>query len=180
MNALTLPESQWYALYCKSRHERQVNDHLVAKNITAYLADCETRVQWGARQRKVRKILLPGYVLVQAKMTAQMYLKVLQTPSVVRFVGKPWPHLSWIPAEQVASLRLLLGSQQAFEEVPYWQSGERIEVIAGPLAGLQGLVAGLPNRKNRVIVSIDLLQRSMAVEVDAHYIRRLAPLRLAA
>jgi transcription antitermination factor NusG len=173
-------KTHWYAIYCKSRHERQVNERLFIKNITTYLADYETRVQWGARLRKVRKNLLPGYVLVQAQMDSRAYLDILQTPSVVKFVGNPWPRLSWIPDDQVESLRLLLGSRQRFDEVPYWRAGERVEVIAGPLIGLKGLVAGWANRKNRVIVSIDLLQRSVAVEVDTHLLRHAHSLAAAA
>ncbi len=173
------PEPLWYAIYCKSRHEHMVNDRLAAKGVTAYLADRETRVQWGERQRKIKKNLLPGYVLVQAEMNPRVYLEVLQTQSVVKFVGNPWPNLSWIPEEQVESLRLLLGSQIQFEEVPYWRSGEKVEVVGGPLTGLRGVVAGQAHRKNRVVVSIDLLQRSMAVEIDAYLLQRLEPCRLA-
>jgi transcription antitermination factor NusG len=64
--------------------------------------------------------------------------------------------------------------------VPYWRAGEHVEVVGGPLMGLYGLVAGSANRKHRVIVSIDLLQRSLAVEVDAQFLRRVAPSGLAA
>lgn len=164
-------EPHWYAIYCKSRHERMVNERLAAKGITTYLADREMRVQWGGRQRNVRKILMPGYVLVQAEMNPGIYLAILQTASVVKFVGNTWPNLSWIPDSQVESLRLLLGSHTPFEEVPYWRAGERVEVVGGPLTGLRGVVAAWANRKNRVIVSIDLLRRSMAVEVDMHLLR---------
>jgi transcription antitermination factor NusG len=173
------PEPLWYAIYCKSRHERIVNERLMVKGVTTYLADREIRVQWGERQRKVRKNLLTGYVLVQAAMNPKIYLEILQTASVVKFVGNPWPNLSWIPEEQVENLRLLLGSPIQFEEVPYWRSGEKVEVIGGPLAGLRGVVAGQVNRKNRVVVSIDLLRRSMAVEIDAYLLQRLEACRLA-
>ncbi|MGH7596974.1 MAG: transcription termination/antitermination protein NusG [bacterium] len=79
------------------------------KGVTTYLADCEMRVQWGERRRKARKNLMPGYVLVQAEMNPRVYLEILQTESVVKFVGKPWSNLSWIPDDQVENLRLLLG-----------------------------------------------------------------------
>jgi transcription antitermination factor NusG len=163
----------WYAVYCKSRHERLVNERLLAKGITTYLADYETRVQWGIRLRKVKKNLLPGYVLVQAQMDSRAYLNILQTQSVVKFVGNPWPKLSWIPDDQVESLQLLLGSHEHFEELPYWRAGDKVEVIAGPLAGLRGLIDGASNRKNRVIVSIDLLRRSVAVEVETYLLRHI-------
>src|SRR5262245_49149706 len=118
----TLQESNWYAIYCMSRHERRVNERLKAKGISTFLAESLIRVQWGSRTRRANKNFLPGYVLVHAHIDSDTYLKTLQTQGVVKFVGNPWPHLSWIPDEQVESLRLLLGSGEAFSETPYWKS----------------------------------------------------------
>jgi transcription antitermination factor NusG len=165
-------DERWYAIYCKSRHERRVHSRLTAKGIASYLADYETRVKWGERLRKFRKNLLPGYVLVRASMDSKIYLAILQTESVVKFVGRPWPKLSSIPDEQVQSLRLLLESRYQFEEVPYFNAGDKVEVITGPLAGLRGLVNGPANQKHRMIVSIDLLRRSVALEIDSYLLRR--------
>jgi len=168
-----LNTEHWYAVYCKSRHERMVHDRLMAKGIVSYLADYETKAQWGSRLRKFTKNLLPGYVLVQACMDPQIYLNILQTESVVKFVGRPYPQLSWIPDTQVQSLRLLLESRCQFDEVPYFKAGDHVEVITGPLAGLRGQVHGPANPKHRVIVSIDLLQRSVALEIDSHLLRQV-------
>ncbi len=168
-----IPE-HWYALHCKSRHERQVEMRLRGQGFTTYLAEHEVLAQWGARRRKVKKNILPGYVLVRAQMEARAHLSILQTTSVVKIVGKPWPRLSWIPDEQVASLQLMLGAQLPVEDVAYWSLGDRVEVIAGPLAGLRGYVATNDQRRKRVIVSIDLLRRSVAVEVEAHLLRAAA------
>lgn len=168
-----IPE-HWYALHCKSRHERQVEARLSAQGFTTYLAEHEIMAQWGARRRRVKKNILPGYVLVRAQMEARKHLTILQTTSVVKIVGKPWPQLSWIPDEQVESLRLMLGAQLPVEDVAYWNLGDRVEVTAGPLAGLRGYVATNDQRRNRVIVSIDLLRRSVAVEVEAHLLRAAA------
>jgi len=168
-----LSNEHWYAVYCKSRHEHLVHQQLTAKGIVSYLADYETRAQWGARLRKTRKNLLPGYVLVQARMDPKIHLAILQTESVVKFIGRPWPQLSWIPDAQVQSLRLLLENRCQFDEIPYFKAGERVEVITGPLAGLRGQVNGPANPKHRVIVSIDLLQRSVALEIDSHLLRQV-------
>lgn len=165
----------WYALYCKSRHEHKVNARLLAKGFATYLADYQTRAQWGTRLRKTRRNLLPGYVLVQAQIDPSTYLQILQTESVLNFVGHAWPQLSWIPDEQVENLRCVLESGERFEETTYWQQGERVEIIAGPLRGVCGIIDGLTNRQHRVVISIDLLQRSLAVEVDSGFLKRLPP-----
>src|SRR5262245_35515436 len=81
---------QWYALYCRSRHERTVHASLLAKGYDSYLADCRTRVKHGTRLRIVQKNLMPGYVLISAAITPIVYLDILQTKSVVHFVGRAW------------------------------------------------------------------------------------------
>lgn len=175
MNRMPMESSaaRWYAVYCKSRHERAVSKHVAEKGLSAYVADYETRVLWGRRARRVLRNLLPGYVLLRVNMDSRSYLTILQTPGVVRLVGSHWPRLSWIPDEQMESLQRVLRSQTAFMEVPYWHTGDKVEVSDGPLAGVQGYVAGGTNRANHVVVSIDLLQRSVAVEVEASSLRRL-------
>ncbi len=175
MSYSQITQEHWYALHCKSRHERQVETRLRAQGLTTYLAEHEVLAQWGARRRKVKKNTLPGYVLVRAQMEARTHLNILQTTSVVKIVGKPWPRLSWIPDEQVESLRLMLGASLPVEDVAYWNLGDRVEVTAGPLTGLHGYVTSNDHRRKRVIVSIDLLRRSVAVEVEAHLLREVAP-----
>ncbi len=175
MSSHRLTQDHWYALHCKSRHERQVDARLRAQGLTTYLAEHEAIAVWGARRRKVKKNILPGYVLVRAKMAAHTHLSILQTTSVVKIVGKPWPRLSWIPDEQIESLRLMLGAQVPVEEVSYWNLGDRVEVTSGPLTGLRGYVTTNEHRRNRVIVSIDLLRRSVAVEVEAQLLREVVP-----
>ncbi len=166
--------SSWYAIYCRHKHERVVNEALVTKGIDSYLAEYETRVQWGARCRKIRKNMLPGYVLVNMPARdPDPYLSVLQTHGVVKFVGKPWPCLSAIPTQQVNNVKMLLGSQKQFEETAFFNAGEPVAVFAGPLTGMVGRIMYTTCRKSRIVVSIDLLQRSVAVEIDSAFLRRL-------
>lgn len=168
---------RWYAIHCKSRHEKQVHLRLQMKGIASYLAEFETRVKWGTRMRKTHKNLLPGYVLVHAEMDPARHLAVLQTESVVKFVGKPWPHLSWIPDHEIESLQMVLDYRMDFEQVDYLTSGQPVEVIAGPFAGLRGLVQEHSPRPHRVYVSLHLLKRTVAVEIDTQLLRKVERLR---
>ncbi|RMF58103.1 MAG: hypothetical protein D6743_18075 [Calditrichaeota bacterium] len=166
-----LLESKWYAVYCKSRHEARVWERLRKKGFEAFLADYEARVQWGKRWRKTRRNLLPGYVLVRTVLTPRTYLQVLQTESVVKFVDRPWPNVPSIPEEQVNSLRLLLNTGHPFVQVPHFEGGTEVEVIAGALRGLCGRVVQTSKNKSRVVVSIDLLKRSVEITIDAAFLR---------
>src|SRR5262245_7507293 len=93
-------DMQWYALYCRSRHESIVHAGLLAKGYDSYLADYRTRVKHVMRLRMVQKNLLPGYVLISTAINPRVYLDILQTRSVVQFVGRAWPNLSSIPDDQ--------------------------------------------------------------------------------
>ena len=170
---------RWYVVYCRHRHDRTVAERLTGDGFQTYLAEYETRVMWGTRRRQVKRNLLSSYVFLRGRMDAETYIGVLQTPGVVKLAGNAWPRLSWVPDEQIDSLRLLLKSREGFEDVAYWQVGDKVEVIAGPLKGLRGLYAGPANQRGRVIVSIDLLQRSLSVEADASDLRWVRPLRVA-
>jgi len=156
-----------------------VAERLTGDGFQTYLAEYETEVMWGTRRRQVRRNLLPGYLFIEASMDAQNYVRVLQTTGVVKLAGNPWPRLSWVPDRQIESLRLLLKSREGFESVEYWRAGDKVEVMAGPLKGLRGLYAGMASQRGRVIVSIDLLQRSLSVEVGASDLRWVRPLRAA-
>ena len=173
------PLLRWYVAYCKHRHDHTAAERLAGDGFHTYLAEYETRVVWGSRGRQVKRNLLPGYLFLEANMDSESYIRVLQTQGVVKLVGNPWPRLSWVPEEQLESLRLLLKSQEVFENVAYWQAGDKVDVIAGPLKRLRGVYAGMANQQGRVIVSIDLLQRSLSVEVNACDLRWVRPLRAA-
>jgi transcription antitermination factor NusG len=148
-----------------------VAERLIGNGLHAYVAEYETRVLWGARRRQIKTNLLPGYVFVEAAMDLERYVRLLQTPGVVKLVGNPWPRLSWVPVEQFKSLQLVLKSRERFENEAFWQPGDNVEVIAGPLKGVRGLYSSMANEKGRVIVSIDLLHRSLSVEVGASDLR---------
>ena len=106
--------------------------------------------------------LFPGYVFVQ--MTLENRLQVLQLPGVVRLVsfnGQP----AALPADQIEALQGRLSAAVRVEPHPYLQAGRKVRVRSGPMQGLEGIIV---RRKDscRVIFSIDLIRRSVAVEVD--------------
>ena len=170
---------QWYVVYCRHRHDRAVAERLSVNGFHTYLAEYEARALWGLRCRHVKRNLLPGYVFFEARMDVESYIHVLQTPGVVKLVGRSWPHLSAVPTEQIESLRLLLKSREGFESVAYWRAGDDVEIMSGPLKGLRGLYAGMASQRGRVIVSIDLLQRSLSVVADVSDLRWIRRLRVA-
>jgi transcription antitermination factor NusG len=152
---------QWYAAYTRSRHEKKVADELEQRCVECYLPSYTAAHQWKDRRMKVVLPLFPGYVFIRVALRER--LKVVTVSGLVRLVGfgQPVP----LPEGDVERLRQLLSRNQA-EPHPYLAPGSRVQICAGPLAGLEGRV--LRNKgKLAFVVSVDLIMRSVAVEVSA-------------
>ncbi len=159
----TEARAQWYAAYTCARHERLVSRQLEDRGIEAFLPLYRSIRRWKDRRKELELPLFPGYVFV--RVARQERLRVLQIPSVVHFVGS---HNGPIPLENTEIQRLRDGLENGIhaEPHPYLKIGDRMRVKCGPLAGMEGI---LLRKKDslRIVLSLDLLMRSIAVEVEA-------------
>lgn len=152
----------WYAAYVCSRHEKQVVSQLQERRISCFLPVYRSVRRWKDRRKELELVLFPGYVFVHLDLKDR--LRVLQLPSVVRFVsfnGRPAP----LADSEIEILSKGLASGIRAEPHPYLKVGHRVRVRSGPLAGAQGILVRKKDRF-RVVLSIDLIMRSVAVEVD--------------
>jgi transcription termination/antitermination protein NusG len=156
-------EPRWYAIYTCANHEKRVKEQLDERCIKSFLPLYEAVRRWKDRRVRLQIALFPGYVFVHLLLRDR--LRVLQIPSVVRLVGFNGLPTA-LPDKEIETLRGGLSSRLRAEPHPYLTAGRRVRICAGPLAGLEGF---LNRKKNnlRVIVSLDLIQRSVAVDVDA-------------
>lgn len=156
-------EPRWYAAYTTARHEKKVALHLERKSIDCFLPLYQAVHRWKDRRVSVQLPLFPGYVFVRIPLRER--LRVLEVPSVVHLVGSDAMHPSELPEQEIESLRQGLDPRRA-EPWPYLKVGDRVRVKHGPLAGLEGVL--LRKRDNlRLVLSIDIIMRSVAVEIDA-------------
>jgi transcription antitermination factor NusG len=119
--------------------------------------------QWKDRRVKLDMPLFPGYVFVRLALRDR--LQVLKVPSVVRlvgFAGHPTP----LPDNEIEGIRRSFTNDLRVQPHPYLQLGQRVRVVSGPLQGLQGILIRKKNL-SRLVISLDLIMRSVAVEVDA-------------
>jgi transcription antitermination factor NusG len=156
-------EMRWYAAYTRSRHEKSVAGHFSDKAIESFLPLYRTVRQWRNGRHHVELPLFPGYAFVRIALKNR--LEVLKVPGVVHLVGfngRPVP----LETEEVERLRRGLAQGVRAEPHPYLTAGQRVRITAGPLMGQEGI---LTRRKGnvRVVLSIDLIQRSVLVDVDA-------------
>ena len=168
---------QWYAIHTRYRHESSVSELLSSKGYSILYPSYKTVRKWKRRSVIVRMPLFPGYVF--CNLDVHDRLPVLITPGVVRIVGAgkiPVP----VDDREIRSIETAMRADAHAQPYPYLRPGREVEIPEGPLRGLTGTIVSMKNNY-RMVVSVTLLQRSMAVEIEAHWLRRLAvePLQVA-
>jgi transcription termination/antitermination protein NusG len=159
----------WFAVYTCAQHERRVEQQFAERHIESFLPTYESVRRWKDRRMRLRLPVFPGYVFVRIALPDR--LRVLQTPSVVRLVsfnGQPYP----VPERDIEFLRNGAASALRIEPHPYLAVGSRVRVVRGPLEGAEGI---LVRKKNiyRVVLSLDFISKSAAVEVESHDVERI-------
>ncbi len=157
-----VPETCWYATYVCTHHERKVVRQLEERRVTCFLPVYRSVRRWKDRRKELDLVLFPGYVFVHIDLCNR--LRVLDLPGVVRLVscnGQPVA----VPQQEIEALKDGLVAGVRAEPHPYLKVGRQVRVKHGPLQGLQGV---LVRRKEgfRLVLSLDLIMRSIAVEVD--------------
>jgi transcription termination/antitermination protein NusG len=161
-------QPHWYAAYTFPRHEKCVAQQLQQRGFDHFLPLHQEVHRWKDRRKIVQLALFPGYVFV--RMTLKDQLGILQMASVARLVsfqGRP----AALPDAEIEALRNGLAENLHAEPHPYLKLGRRVQVTGGPLAGVAGILVH-KKQSFRVVLSIEMIQRSVAVEID---IRDIAP-----
>lgn len=155
----------WYAIHTRSRFEQKVFDGLRGKSIESFLPKMLVMSRRKDRRKKILVPLLPGYVFVQSDLNNTEYLQILKTVGVVRMVGikgRPAP----AKEEEIASLMILDGTDRTVQNRAYMNKGDRVMIMEGPLKGLVGYYLRHKGQSDKVVVSVDLLQRSLEIEIE--------------
>jgi transcriptional antiterminator NusG len=159
---------QWFAVWTRSRHEQVVRDQLEKKKITSFLPTIPRWSRWKDRRKKIDWPLFPGYCFAQFDPShALPILKCTGVVNIVSFEGKP----AAIPAYELDSIRLLVGSELQFDPCPLIHEGMMVEVLHGPLRGVVGRLMRKDAHHARLVLSVDLIGQAVSVEVDAADVR---------
>jgi transcription antitermination factor NusG len=159
----------WYAVYTKHQHEKSATTFLTRKGFEVLLPLYRAAHRWKDRMQVVAQPVFPCYLFIRTRLERK--LEIVQTPGVFWLVGSGG-HASLVPDSEIASIRKIAESSTYFEPHPYLTSGDRVRVLAGPLAGIEGILTRVKNRY-RVVLSVELLQKAVAVEVDISAVERL-------
>ena len=153
---------RWYAAYTRANHEKRVTEQMVQREVQYFLATYPSVRRWKDRRKTLELPLFPGYVFVRICLRDR--LKILQIPGVARLVGFEGKPVA-LPEAEIEALRFGLERGMRAEPRPFLTVGRRVRVKSGPLTGMEGILTQR-KRNYRVILSIHLIQKSVAVEVD--------------
>lgn len=153
---------KWFALQVRTRWESSTAVLLSGKGYQAFLPTFKARKRWNGKLREINTPLFPGYVFCQ--FDAQKRLPVLVTPGVLSVVGRgrvPLP----VDDGEIAAIQTVVSSGFRAEPWPYLELGQKIRIESDALSGLEGILINFKGNQ-RIVVSVTLLRRSVALEID--------------
>lgn len=156
----------WYAVHTRARHERVVAQRLTEQGVNTFLPLVTEVHRWSDRRKSVELPLFGCYVFVKLAPTGEERLKVLRIDSVLKFVGARGLGTP-IAEAQIDAVRTLIGQQLPWSTHPFLQIGQRVRVRGGALDGVEGILVSR-NDDNTLVVSIDAIQRSLAVRIQGY------------
>jgi transcriptional antiterminator NusG len=156
----------WYALYTRSHCEQLVCDQLAAKGFQSLLPRIEVWSHRAGKRHLISVPMFPGYLFLRHAIDKVSYIEVRKARGLVRILGEQWDRLSVVPDAEIEAIQIVLNASLPVMPYPYLREGQRVRITGGPLRGIEGILVHSKPTKGLVILSVDLLQRSVAVEVD--------------
>jgi len=154
----------WFAVFTIPRHEKKIEQHFRVRRIESFLPLCRTQRQWKDGSRRTLELpLFANYIFVRIDCGGRV--RVLEVPGVISIVGGPRKSLS-VPDSYIDFLREGL-KQGKIEPHPYLTAGTNVRICSGVLSGAEGV---LLRKKNnfRVVITLEMIMKSVAVEVGIH------------
>jgi transcription antitermination factor NusG len=163
----------WFALQVRTRQEASVAQQLNGQGYERFLPLYKVRKRWSDRIKEVNAPLFPGYLF--CRFNPQDRLPILKTPGVIQVVGfNNGP--AAVDEAEIRSIQTLVTAGVPHQPWPFLAAGDRVRIESGPLLGLEGILIDV-KRSHRLVLSVTLLQRSVAVEIDSALITAISPTR---
>jgi transcription antitermination factor NusG len=154
---------EWWAVYTRHQHEKVVAEALAAKDFEVFLPLYESTRRWKDRNKVLSLPLFPCYLFVRSSLDRKLH--VATTPGVHMILTRG-ERVAVVPNAEIAAIQRAVGGSFSVEPFPFLKCGTRVRVIRGALEGVEGLLIRKKS-KFRLILSVDMLAQSVAVEVQA-------------
>ena len=159
-------EPRWYAIHTRARHEKAVTAQLERIGVNTFLPLVRQTHRWSDRQKTVQCVLFDCYTFVCLETYPQKHRHIRETPGVIGFVGIRGAGLP-IPDQEIEDIRTLLANDIPCSPYPFLRTGRRVRIRGGCMDGLEGILVA-KNSDQSLVVSIDMIQRSVAVRIDGY------------
>ena len=166
LETVTATNLRWHVLWVRSNCEQLVHDQLGAKGFQLFLPEIEAWSRRGGVRRLSRVPMFPGYLFLHHAMDKPSYIDVCKTTGLVRLLGERWDRLEMVPDGEVEAIQRVLEARLPVLPYPYLREGQRVRITSGPLADVEGILVQSKPNKGLLVVSIEILRRSVAVQVD--------------
>jgi transcription termination/antitermination protein NusG len=157
----------WYALWTHSHCEQLVHDQLEAQGFHPFLPTVDVWSRRRGARRLVKSPMFPGYLFLRHRMDKESYVRLSSTRGLARVLGERWDRLAVIPDSEMNPVRVAAAADCPIMPFPYLREGQRARVVHGPLTGLEGILVESRPDRGLLVLSVHLLQRSVATSVDA-------------
>jgi transcription antitermination factor NusG len=161
---------KWYALHVHARKEPLVASQLQTRNLECFLPTYKSLRKWSDRTKELQQALFPGYVF--CRFDYENRQPVVMTTGVTQIVGTGKVAIP-IADSEIEALQVAVSSGIPAQPWPYLRTGEHVQVNYGHLSGLQGILVNFKGN-HRVVLSVTLLQRSLALEVELDWLSPVA------
>ncbi len=160
-------EPAWYVLWTHSHCERLVYDQLAAKGFDLLLPEIEVWAMRSGVRYRSRVPIFPGLSFpAPVRSMPTVTLRCARARGLVRILGERWDRLAVVPDTEIDAIEKLMRSHLSVLAHPYLRAGQRVRITRGPLTDIEGILVRNNSDKGMVVLSVHLLHRSVAVEVD--------------
>lgn len=156
----------WHVLWTHSHCEQMVHDQLGAKGFHPFLPKVDVWSVRAGHRRLVGAPMFSGYLFLNDGLDKVAHVQVRKAKGLVRILGEGWDRPAVVPDAEIEAIRRVAASRVPAFAHPYLREGRRVRIVSGPLAEVEGILLKVRPEKNLVVVSVHLLQRSVAVQVD--------------
>lgn len=156
----------WHVVWTNNNCEDVVSAQLRARGFHPFVPRIETWTRRSNSRRLVAVPLFPGYLFLNDALDKARHVEVRKARGVVAILGEGWERPAVVPEAEIQAIRRLVDARVPTFAHPYLREGRRVRIKSGPLTGVEGILLRVRPDKGLLVLSVDMLQRSVAVEVD--------------
>lgn len=160
------PVSGWHVLWTRSNFEKIVYETLHSRGYDVFLPMMNRWSKIGDSRHTCRVPMFRGYLFVRHAIDREEYIRISKTNGLVSILGSRWDKLARVPDREIETIKLAVNSQVPAMPHPFLENGDRVRIRKGTLAGAEGIMVKSDPDSGLLVISVNLLRRSIAVEVD--------------